>query len=167
MVAAPPNNKTTANGKPVEIATAWRATKPPPKTSAAATAPPRPHQKIRWGTGVFKFPFDAKLSMTIEPLSDEVTKKTIDKKIETIVVSSVSGNCSSITNNCKGTSASPICGWLAFKAIAEPPNTVIQTMQPSVGASKTQVMNSRTVLPIEILAMNIPTNGDHEIHQDK
>jgi hypothetical protein len=48
---------------------------------------------------------------------------------------------------------------------AEPPNTDIQTNDRIVGMIITPRMNSRTVRPLEILAMNMPTNGDQEIHQ--
>ena len=39
-----------------------------------------------------------------------------------------------------------------------------QRMDPRAGASTTPAMNSRIVLPLEIRAMNDPTNGAHAIH---
>ena len=49
--------------------------------------------------------------------------------------------------------------------IAVPPSTVIHNTQASDGTSNTATMNSRTVRPRDTRAMNMPTNGDHEIHQ--
>ena len=49
--------------------------------------------------------------------------------------------------------------------MAELPKTVIQRKVKAVGTSSTPMMNSRTVRPREIRAMNIPTNGDQAIHQ--
>ena len=45
------------------------------------------------------------------------------------------------------------------------PNTVIQKKVNSTGTSSTPVTNSRMVRPREIRAMNMPTKGDHAIHQ--
>ena len=42
---------------------------------------------------------------------------------------------------------------------------VIQKKVKTVGTSNTPSTNSRTVRPREMRAMNMPTNGDHEIHQ--
>ncbi len=50
-------------------------------------------------------------------------------------------------------------------SMAAPPNVDIQRAQTAVGASRAQIMNSRTVRPLEMRAMNMPTNGDHAIHQ--
>ena len=46
-----------------------------------------------------------------------------------------------------------------------PETTYIQMTVTRVGIISTAVMNCRTVRPFETLAINIPTNGDQEIHQ--
>ncbi len=46
-----------------------------------------------------------------------------------------------------------------------PPKITNQAMEIADGTSTTTVTNSRIVRPREIFAMNMPTNGDHEIHQ--
>ncbi len=45
------------------------------------------------------------------------------------------------------------------------PKTVIQTKVKPAGMKSTAVMNSRTVRPREMRAMNMPTKGDQDIHQ--
>ena len=49
--------------------------------------------------------------------------------------------------------------------MAAPPKTDIHRNDSRVGISITPMTNSRTVRPLEMRAMNIPTNGDQEIHQ--
>ena len=44
---------------------------------------------------------------------------------------------------------------------------VIHNIKIREGASKAPNTNSRTVLPLEILAINIPTKGEKAIHQDQ
>ena len=44
------------------------------------------------------------------------------------------------------------------------PMKPIQISVKPVGISNTPTINSRIVRPLDTLAMNIPTNGDHEIH---
>jgi len=50
-------------------------------------------------------------------------------------------------------------------SIAELPNTVIHRNVNTVGTISTAMTNSRIVRPRETRAMNMPTNGDHAIHQ--
>ena len=50
------------------------------------------------------------------------------------------------------------------RAMAVLPNTVIHKKVKPVGTSSTPMANSRTVRPREIRAINMPTNGDQEIH---
>src|SRR5699024_11361691 len=47
---------------------------------------------------------------------------------------------------------------------ADPPKTAKNIKVTSVGASRTPVINCLIVLPFDTLAINIPTNGAHEIH---
>ena len=47
---------------------------------------------------------------------------------------------------------------------AAPPNVDIQKKDRSDGTSTTPTTNSRIVRPFETRAMNMPTNGAHEIH---
>ena len=63
-------------GSPVTKEPVCKAINPPPINNTAATAPSKSAQKIRNFTGVCSLPpLDIK-SMTNEPLSEEVTKKT-------------------------------------------------------------------------------------------
>ena len=47
---------------------------------------------------------------------------------------------------------------------AVPPNTANQNVQIRVGTNTTPKINSFIVRPLEIRAINVPTNGDQEIH---
>ena len=48
---------------------------------------------------------------------------------------------------------------------ADPPKAAIQKKVINVGTNNTPNTNSRIVLPLDTRAMNIPTKGDHAIHQ--
>ncbi|MNW63172.1 hypothetical protein D3C74_413530 [compost metagenome] len=48
--------------------------------------------------------------------------------------------------------------------MALPPKTTNQMMEIAAGTKTTTVTNWRRERPLEIFAMNMPTNGDHEIH---
>src|SRR5690554_1449562 len=85
----------TANGKALTILAVCSAPKPPANSKAAATTPWVDAQNTRCQTGVLATPPDASESITIEPESDEVTKKVIIKnmvKNETIWVKGKSSN---------------------------------------------------------------------------
>ena len=57
-------------------------------------------------------------------------------------------------------------GWpLSSIHMVVPPKTTNHSTEIADGANITTVTNSRSVRPLEILAMNMPTNGDHEVHQ--
>ncbi len=93
-------------------------------------------------------------------------KKTITRIIPTNEVMPVHGKPSNITNSCNDKSTSATFSAPAKNcSIAAVPNTLIQKTQAIDGISSTEIKNSRTVRPRETRAMNIPTNGDHAIHQ--
>ena len=50
-----------------------------------------------------------------------------------------------------------------FRAV--PPNTDIHRKESNDGTATTPTIISRTDRPLEMRAMNMPTNGDQEIHQ--
>ena len=52
-----------------------------------------------------------------------------------------------------------ICCWIAVV-----PKIANHTSEITAGTTMTTETNWRSVRPREILAMNMPTNGDHEIH---
>ena len=54
---------------------------------------------------------------------------------------------------------------LRSSQIAVSPNTVNHAKLKPAGANSTPNTNSRSVRPREMRAMNMPTNGDQEIHQ--
>ena len=107
--------------------------------------------------------------MTKDPESEEVTKKTETIKIPKTEVTLLKGNSFKKTNNEEALSAamgadkSP--GEATSKSSAEPPNTEIQRKVIPVGTNSTPNTNSLMVLPLDTLAINIPTKGDQAIHQ--
>jgi hypothetical protein len=64
-----------------------------------ATRPSKLHQKMRWTTGASVLPPAVIVSMTSEPESDEVTKKTITSVMPMNDVIAVSGRVSSMTKS--------------------------------------------------------------------
>ncbi|MNI52410.1 hypothetical protein D3C73_1071870 [compost metagenome] len=80
------------------------------------------------------------------------------------------GNCSRKANKASDesastTSAKPCTLSTRIMWMAVSPNTVIQNSVKPAGTSSTPVTNSRIVRPREMRAMNMPTKGDHAIHQ--
>ena len=134
-----------------------------------ATKPSIWAHKIRCPTGAFNFPPEVMLSITSEPLSEEVTKKTETIKIPIILVMLLSGNCFKKINkevalsSKTGVEIDP--GLANSSASAAPPKTLIQKKVISVGTKSTPSTNSLIVRPLDIRAINMPTNGDHAIHQ--
>ena len=51
------------------------------------------------------------------------------------------------------------------KYMADPPKTMNHSTHTEAGTTSTTVTNWRMERPREILAMNMPTNGDQESHQ--
>jgi hypothetical protein len=107
--------------------------------------------------------------MTSDPESEDVTKNVITSSVARPPATAPSGNCSrraNIATVCPSSlyvaSAAPF-PWRELN-IAAPPNVDSQSVENSDGRNSTPMTNSRTVRPFEIRAMNIPTNGDHEIH---
>ena len=81
------------NGRPVDIAIAFKAAIPPPNSSVMATAPSKLAQNIRWITGALVFPPAAIVSITSDPESDEVMKNTSTSTIPMNDVIAVKGSC--------------------------------------------------------------------------
>ena len=163
-------NKIKVKGKAVAIEPACKAlnaSAPPTYNNAIATEPSANAQKTLCTTGASSFPPAVILSITSEPESDDVTKNTITKNIAIKDVKSENGRFSNIWNIAKDLSEIPFAKaptspitWL--RAVS--PKVLIHTAVTKVGTNKTAMINSRTVRPLEILAINIPTKGDHAIH---
>ena len=63
-----------------------------------ATIPSNVHQKMRWTIGASSLPPAVIVSITSDPESEEVTKKTITKTMPMHEVTLASGKASSIMN---------------------------------------------------------------------
>ena len=96
-------------------------------------------------------------------------KKTPISKMASHDTALVSGRYSKKRNNSASTldavSDSAPAATCVSSQMALLPNTVIHSRLKAVGTSSTPMMNSRMVRPREMRAMNMPTKGDHEIHQ--
>ena len=125
-------------------------------------------QNTRWGFGESSLPPEVRWSTTSDPESEDVTKNDTNSSTPTSDTNSVSGNASSMSNRAVATlsltavatSRSPE----SCKSMAAPPNTANHKKQRAEGKKMTPVKSSRTERPLDMRAMNIPTNGDHEIH---
>src|SRR5690606_36974030 len=109
------------------------------------------------------------VSTTREPESDDVTKKIATRITAMVEVTAGRGRNLKNSNRPTETSsitAEEICpaATVWSRIIAVLPNTVLHRKVNSVGMNRTATMNSRTVRPREIRAMNMPTKGDQEIH---
>ncbi len=142
---------TSANGRPVVIAAVCSATRPPPTKSAAATAPSRTAQKSLWSFGGSGFPPAVMMSMTIEPESEEVTKKVIITSTVIAEVAKLKGKCSRSLNratgmfSCTALAMPPAPSISTFSALL--PKMASQKKVMRVGTKSTPRMNSRTVRP--------------------
>ena len=109
------------------------------------------------------------VSITSAPESAEVTKKTATRRMARPEVKAAPGSCSRKWNRAVDRSALTACeiapaAVVMSRVMAVFPKTVIQRKVKPEGTSKTFRMNSRTVRPREMRAMNMPTNGDQAIH---
>jgi len=77
---------------PVLTEAVCMALRPPPKSSAIATAPSVRAHKIRCPTGASNFPPAVMLSITNEPLFEDVTKNTATMKMPRKLVKAGNGN---------------------------------------------------------------------------
>ncbi len=97
--------------------------------------------------------------------SAEVTKNVHNKTIATKDIIFPKGICSITTNNAVSVTS------IAFAAISGPkfipvaPNTANHRKEPKAGINDTPRINSLIVLPLDIRAINTPTNGTQAIHQ--
>ncbi len=104
--------------------------------------------------------------MTTEAESALVTKKMPMTTMASTEVTAVSGSWSKSPKSMDSAPFSTERSAPFFaKNMAEPPKTMNHRMHTEAGTTSTTVTNWRMVRPREILAMNMPTNGDHESHQ--
>src|SRR5690625_1667652 len=164
-------SSTNTNGSAVLTApacSAARAALPPTASSTPATTPSITAQNTRWGTGESVLPPAVMLSMTSEPEADEVMKNTSTSSTPRMGHIEASGRSVSIWNSASSdlstaSTSSPTPADTGY--CTAPPKAVMQMVVTMSGIMSTAVMNSRTVRPRDTRAINMPTNGDHEIHQ--
>ena len=162
-------NRTMVKGKPVEtdmVCKAVRLSARPTSSNTAATSPSKVHQKTLCATGASVLPPAVIVSITSEPESDEVTKNTITKMMPNKDVRDANGSGLNISNsfNSKAALLTGAAASAITYDIAVPPKAPIHKILTIVGTMMTQKTNSRTVRPRETRAINMPTNGDQEIH---
>src|SRR6218665_121275 len=162
-------SRMTAKGSPVVMVAVCSATSPPPISSTAATTPSSNAQKRRERTGGLGSPPEVMMSMTMEPESEEVTKKVMTTTMPRKQVTELSGKFSSMTKrdtgrfSCTAVAMPPAPNISMFSAVLT--KMVIHRNVMNVGTSMTPMMNSRMVRPKDTRAMNMPTKGDQAIHQ--
>jgi hypothetical protein len=160
---------TKLKGRALAMVADCSAPSPPASSRPAATTPSIAHQNTRCPVVVSVSPPAAMESMTSEPESDEVMKKMATSRMASVEVRPLNGRYSKKWKSPVEISAamarptSPAAIPVSM-TIAVLPNTVIQMKVKPAGMKSTAVTNSRTVRPREMRAINMPTNGAHEIH---
>ena len=141
-----------------------RAFKPPANIRAKAIKAWRtPHITFVLMSG-FKSPFLDIIPRTKVAESADVMKKVQRRTTVTMEMMWPKGTCSMTMK--KAVSVT----WMASAAISGPreipvaPNTANHKKDPRAGTIETPMINSRMVRPLEIRAINTPTNGAHAIH---
>ena len=133
-----------------------------------AVTPSTTAQNKRCHTGERGSPREAIESTTYAPESAEVTKNTAINKIASHDTGPAHGRYSQKRNRSASTlptvCASAPPAMCVSTQMAPLPKAVIHKRLKAVGTSSTPTTNSRMVRPREMRAMNMPTNGDHEIH---
>lgn len=104
----------------------------------------------------------------MNPKLEDVIKKTATKEIATKDVIDTKGIFLSIWKIANDLSeipfaSAPVSVITWSKAVS--PKVLIQIAVTIIGTKSTAIINSLTVLLFDTLAINIPTNGDHVIHQ--
>ena len=121
--------------------------------------------------GGFKSPSDVSIPRTNVPEFAEVTKKVHTKSM-VIIDNNIPNGYLENTINIPVSGAFVISSRATFakipnspKCIPNVPKIANHNNEPKDGAKTTPIINSLIVLPFEILAIKIPTNGAHAIHQ--
>ncbi len=160
---------TTMNGSAamiVRFCSPVRASFWPTTSMTAATAPVSTPQNTTTRLVGSIEPLWESVPMTIEAASAPDTKKMATSTITTTPATAASGKWSSSPNSW--------ASWLAWPARSVPPRCTSMAVPPrmanqirltTLGTTMTPPTNWRMVRPRLIRAMNIPTNGVHEIHQ--
>ena len=148
------------------IAPAWSELSPPLSSSTTPIPPTANSQITFWRSGVSVRPPAVMVSITKVPESHPVTKKIRISAIATNEVICAKGNVPSSTNSCVSSVAlaSPGAWPAVISAMLESPKIVSQMIPSRLGAIIAPAMNSRTVRPSEMRAINMPTNGAQLIH---
>ena len=159
-------SKMRANGRPVAIAPACSEVRPPLSNRTIPIPPTATSQIVFCLSSVSVRPPAVIVSITSVPESQPVTKKIRIRPIAIKDVNCAQGSAPSSTNNCVSSDALvrsaplPATIW----AILASPKIVSHNMPSKLGKITAPAINSRTVRPSEIRAMNIPTNGAQLIH---
>ena len=158
----------TANGNAVTTmidCSPERAVSPPASRSARAAAPSSTPQVTVThddGSGLPRWLIEP---MTIAAESADVTKNRTIETIASTVSTSPNGRASNTANSLASGPPASLIAWPASsRYMVVPPMMPNQTTHTAAGTTMTTVANSRRVRPREIFAMNMPTNGVHEIH---
>src|SRR5699024_12924 len=138
--------------------------------SDAAIRPEEEAQKMRVIFGGFGSPLCAIMSITKAPESALVMKKIETSTTAMPESSDPAGSWAKVSNSAVFGSIAPAASVKSTPLSTDsysavPPMMVNHRKVSEVGTSSTPVMNSRTVRPLEMRAMNTPTKGDQEIHQ--
>lgn len=157
------------NGKAIIIEVFLMATRPPLNSSTIAIIDKMVPQIIFILISGFRSPFRENIPMTKVAESAEVTKKVIIRMVAIKEITLPMGRCPRVANRPTVTSLitrltiSTPSNISKYRAV--PPKMVNQIQQKIAGRMTTPRINSLTVLPLEILAIKVPTKGPQDSHQ--
>jgi len=130
---------TAANGNPVIIVAVCKATSPPPISRVAATTPSIIAQNNLDVSGGSGFPPEVIISITMDPESEDVTKKVIMTRIPSADVTLLNGKFSNNTKRATGI--------FSCTAVAKPPApniSILSAVFPKM-VNQRKVMNVGTI----------------------
>lgn len=145
------------------------ALSPSASSSTAAAAPVATPQNTTSHRRGCSSPPEESIPITIEAESAPVTKKMATRNTASVAVTTDSGNSCRVPKSAFSSPPSRTVAMstppLRCRSKAAPPRIENQTKLTRLGMAMTKRTNWRMVRPLEIRAMNIPTNGVHDIHQ--
>src|SRR5699024_3560804 len=158
------------NGNPTRMIVVCNASRPPDpeKTSKVAVITAMAiAQKMRWPSGLKSSCPLVMVSVTSAAESTDVTKKMITRMMAIADTTAANGKCCKKANGAPGISS---CSTTRSTRPPSPRSSMSNEAKPKIpnqitenvaGMASTPETNCLIVLPREIRAINIPTNGDH------
>lgn len=154
-----------ANGNAAMIEEFFKAANPPDISKTRVSNAKRAPQRIFFPFPGFISPLDENMDNAKIPEFDDVMENVINRQMamkENTIPSGYSRKTTNNTVSVDSTAFAIICLSRFKPRLPKMENHKKDTMD---GANITPITNSRMVLPLDILAIKVPTNGPQAIHQ--